>query len=164
MTRTAVYAGSFDPFTNGHLWMVQSGIALFDHLIVAVGENPGKHPTFSVAERIKMIERSIVDLSGLEVASFPFQYLVNYANERSANFILRGIRSVGDFDAEAQMVDFNRSIRPGVETVFLKPPPELARVSSSAIKVLIGPAGWEKEVGKYVPAPVLEELIKKRNA
>ena len=94
--RTAVYAGSFDPPTNGHVWMIEQGLRLFDHLYVAIGSNPAKTYTFSVDERIKMLRDSLPSCERLTISHFNNRYLVNYAREVDAGYILRGIRSPND--------------------------------------------------------------------
>lgn len=156
--RTAVYAGSFDPPTNGHLWMIQQGLVLFDRLIVAIGTNPSKRYTFSVEERADLLRQSTPPDENLTVDSFDNRYLVDYAKEEGALYILRGIRSPGDFEYERVMRHINNDLAPTITTVFLMPPRELSQVSSSMVESLIGPQGWEQTVQRYVPGPVFEAL------
>ena len=159
--RIAVYAGSFDPPTNGHLWMIQKGASIFDRLIVAIGTNPDKKFTFSVEERLSMLRQSVTGLDNIAFANFNNKYLVDFAKEVGANFILRGTRSQTDFIYEQGLCNINRDIDQNVTTVFLMPPRELCEISSSMIKGLIGPEGWEKVMSKYVPSAVLDQIIQK---
>jgi pantetheine-phosphate adenylyltransferase len=159
--RIAVYAGSFDPPTNGHLWMIQKGASLFDQLIVAIGTNPKKKSTFSIDERLEMLKSSVKNLKNVTFTHFDNQYLVDFAKELKANFILRGVRSQSDFVYEQGMCNINRDINQNITVVFLTPPRELCEISSSMVKGLIGPTNWRKNVAKYVPSPVLDHLIKK---
>ena len=155
---TAVYAGSFDPPTNGHLWMIQRGLELFERLIVAIGSNPSKSYTFSVEERLELLRASIPSAERLTIAHFDNRYLVHYAREQDAKFILRGIRGPGDYEYERVMRQVNSDLAPTITTTFLMPPRDMAEVSSSMVMGLVGPAGWEDQVRRYVPAPVFEAL------
>ncbi len=156
--QTAVYAGSFDPPTNGHLWMISQGLGLFDRLVVAIGENPSKNYTFSTAKRISLLRQSIPSCERLTITQFDNRYLVDYAKGVDAQFILRGIRSPGDYEYERVMRHINGDMAPDINTVFLMPPRDKAELSSSMVMGLIGPDGWEKTVRRYVPAPVFEAL------
>ena len=158
--RTAVYAGSFDPPTKGHIWMIEQGVAMFDKLIVAIGNNPSKRYTFSVEERLELLRESTCHCEGLEVAHFDNRYLVDYAKQVKADFILRGIRSPHDYEYERVMRQINGDMAPDVTTVFLMPPRDIAELSSNMVKGLIGPEGWEDTVERYVPAPVFDFLNK----
>lgn len=159
--RTAVYAGSFDPPTNGHLWMIERGLELFDRLIVAIGSNPSKTYSFTVEERLDLLHRSIPGRDRLVIAQFDNRYLVDYAKKMNAGFILRGIRSPHDYEYERVMRHINADMAPEITTVFLMPPRDIAEVSSSMIKSLTGPEGWEATVGRYVPAPVFSALARR---
>lgn len=159
-----MYAGSFDPPTNGHLWMIEQGVKLFDKLIVAVGTNPDKEYTFSTKERVEMLKAVTSRFSNAQVDSFENQYLVKYARSVGANYILRGIRSTSSYEYERGMKHINSDIEPGITAVFLMPPRNLAEISSSLVKGMVGPEGWEKLVSKYVPGTVLEFLKKLKKA
>ena len=159
--RTAVYAGSFDPPTNGHLWMIERGLEMFDRLIVAIGNNPSKRYSFSVEERLELLRASTPSSENLVIAHFDNRYLVDYARKRDAKYVLRGIRSPGDYEYERVMRQINADMAPEINTVFLMPPRDIAEVSSNMIKGLIGPSGWEDIVRRYVPAPVFEKLASK---
>ena len=156
--RRAVYAGSFDPITNGHLWMVQAGAELFDELVVAIGVNPDKQYTFSLEQRLEMLRASIAD-EHVGVDSFENQYLVNYASSVGARYILRGIRSEADYGFERGMRHINGDVDPELMTVFLFPPRNLSEISSSLVKGLIGPEGWQDVIEPYVPEPVYDALL-----
>jgi pantetheine-phosphate adenylyltransferase len=157
--RLGVYAGSFDPLTVGHQWMIQEGVRLFEHLIVAVGINPDKKNTFSLEDRLAMLRESCRQFSNVEVASFSNLYLIDYAKSVGASHILRGIRSAGDYEFERTMRNINGDLDPKICTVFLIPPRDIAEVSSSMVKGMIGPTGWRRIVRKYVPAPVYRQLL-----
>ena len=156
--RTAVYAGSFDPPTNGHLWMIQRGLELFDRLYVAIGSNPSKSYTFSVEKRLELLRNSLPSCERLTISEFNNRYLVNYANDVDAQYILRGIRSSHDYEYERVMRHINGDMAPKITTTFLMPPRDIAELSSSMVKSLIGPQGWEESVRRYVPEPVFDAL------
>ena len=163
MKRTAIYAGSFDPITNGHLWMILEGARLFDCLTVLVADNPSKKCLFNLSERERMVNESIRDVSNVNVTSAPNHYVASIAEvgeDGEMLFMLRGIRTVADFDYERALRLINSDIAPKVQTVFLMPPRDVAEVSSSLVKGLVGPKGWEKVVRRYVPKVVLQELKK----
>ncbi len=152
----AVYAGSFDPITNGHLWMVEEALKLFDHLTVAIGINPEKSYTFSVKTRLKLLSACLPPSKAVEIRHFDNRYLVDYASEIGAQYIVRGIRSPADYEFERVMRQINEDIRPEITTIFLMPSRDIAEVSSSMVKGLIGPDGWEEQVKRYVPEPVFQ--------
>jgi len=157
--RLGVYAGSFDPPTIGHLWMIEQGVSLFDRLIVAVGTNPGKRYTFPLAERINMLRESLAQYRNLTVTSFSNRFLINYAHAIHATHILRGIRSESDYEFERTMRNINGDLDSRISFVFLMPPRDIAEVSSSMVKGLVGPFGWQKVVRKYVPVPVYRRFL-----
>tara|TARA_R110002096_G_scaffold403766_2_gene601300 strand:+ start:4574 stop:5080 length:507 start_codon:yes stop_codon:yes gene_type:complete len=154
----AVYAGSFDPITNGHLWIVNEASKLFDHLTVAIGTNPEKQYSFPLQTRLELLRAVLPDDDAISIAHFDNRYLVDYASEIGAHYIIRGIRSPGDYEFERVMRQINEDIRPEITTVFLMPSREMAEVSSSMVKGLVGPTGWEEQVRRYVPAPVFLAL------
>ncbi len=160
----AVYGGSFDPLTIGHTWMIEEGSRLFDRLIVALGVNPEKRYTFSAEERLAMLRVSTKHLKNVEVDSIGNQFLIAYAKASGATHILRGIRSESDYEYERVMRNINGDLGREITTVFLMPPRNIAEVSSSMVKGLIGPAGWEKVVKEYVPAAVFNRLMKAHDA
>jgi pantetheine-phosphate adenylyltransferase len=156
--KKAVYAGSFDPLTNGHLWMVEQGLLLFDQLTVAIGLNPDKHYTYDLEERLEILRASLPDSDALQISHFENRYLVDYATEIGAGYILRGIRSAQDYEFERGMRHMNAQLNDTISTVFLMPPRNLSELSSSMVKGLVGPEGWEEHVQKLVPAPAFEAL------
>jgi len=157
--KRAVYAGSFDPVTNGHLWMIREAVELFDELVVSVGVNPEKHCTFSVEERVEMLSAVTRGFNKLKVDVFKNQFLVNYAQSVDANYIVRGIRTATDYEYERTMRYINTDLHPDITTIFLLPPREYAEVSSTMVKGLVGPRGWETVIRQYVPEPVYRKLV-----
>ncbi len=155
-----IYAGSFDPPTNGHVWMIEEGARIFQSLTVAIGTNPDKENTFSIEERIRMLENitSEITATNVSVEVFDNRYLVDYARSVGADYILRGIRSPADFEFERVMRHINADICPEITTVFLMPPRQFGEVSSSLVKGMVGPEGWEKTVSRLVPTVVFEHL------
>jgi len=142
--RRAVYAGSFDPITRGHVWVIQQGAGLFDELVIAVGHNPDKSSTFSVDERIGFLEEVTSDLGNVKVTSFAHRFLIHFAQAQGANYILRGLRNPMDFESEQVMRIINADLDPRINTIFVMPPRRYAELSSSFVKGLVGPQGWEK--------------------
>jgi pantetheine-phosphate adenylyltransferase len=135
--RRAIYPGSFDPVTNGHLDIIQRGCKLFDEIIIAVLVNPDKTPFFSVAERREILTEVLREIDAgectLKVDSFA-GLLVQYAAERQANAIVRGIRAISDYEYELQMALMNRRLEPAIETVFMMPAETYSYVSSRLVK------------------------------
>jgi len=161
--RRCVYAGSFDPITFGHLWMIEQGSRLFDELIVSIGINPDKRYMFSLAERMDVLAKVTARFPNVRVTSFENLYLVHYAHQVQADFILRGVRNEQDYGYERGMRYINAEFDAKVQTVFLIPPRDLIEVSSSFVKGLVGPAGWEKILPKYLPPPAYELFLKARD-
>lgn len=157
--RRAVYAGSFDPPTNGHLWMIAQAQQLFDELIVAIGVNPDKKSTYSIDERQQMLEAICGEFENVKVAAYENEFLVNYANSVEAGFIVRGIRSGSDYEYERAVRYINADLQPNIQTVFLMPPREIAEISSTMVKGLVGPKGWREMVSRYVPIAVYEKIL-----
>ena len=152
--RTAVYPGSFDPLTNGHLDIIRRATRLFDRVIVAVLENEGKSPLFSVPERKELIARCIDGIGGAEVNSFS-GLLVDFMRGVDANVVVRGIRAVSDYEYELQMALMNRQLHPGAETIFMIPAVEYTFVSSRLVKEVFRLGA---DVAHLVPPPVLDAL------
>ena len=159
----AIYAGSFDPITNGHLWLIKRAARIFDQLIVAVGDNPYKKYSFSVDQRVATLTSILYDIENVRVDKFNGEFLVNYAKRINAQFIVRGIRNTQDYEFEKTLRYVNSDVCDDIETVFLLPPRDFAEVSSSLVKGFVGTEGWEQIVAKYVPALVVEELIAQFN-
>jgi pantetheine-phosphate adenylyltransferase len=150
----AIYPGSFDPVTNGHLDLIQRSAKLVDRLIVAVLNNTSKQPLFSLDERKQMLSDATSELTHVEVDSFG-GLLVDYAEQRGAQAILRGIRAISDYESEMQMALLNRHLRPGTETIFLMAAEEYSFISSRMIKEVIKLGG---DVSQFVPAAVARRL------
>jgi pantetheine-phosphate adenylyltransferase len=153
----AIYPGSFDPLTNGHLDLIARGSRLVDRLIVAILHNTQKQPLFDVPERIEMVQEAAAGLENVEVESFE-GLLVDYAARRGANAILRGIRAISDYETELQMALLNRRMRPETETIFLMAREEYSFISSRMIKEIITLGG---DVGTFVPKVVADRLSAK---
>ena len=153
----AIYPGSFDPITNGHLDLIERGSALFDKLIVAILRNEEKQALFTVEERTEMLNEVIRCFSNVEVASFD-GLLVDYAAERGASVLLRGIRAISDYEYELQMALMNRRLRPEIETVFLMAGEAHSFISSRLVKEVIRLGG---NISGLVP-PSVEGRLRKR--
>src|SRR5437016_4253071 len=154
----ALYPGTFDPLTNGHLDLIKCSIRMFDRLIVAIFENPAKGPLFSVEERRRLIEESTRGLNNIEISTFSKTLLVFYAKQRQAHVIVRGLRAIADFEYEFQMTLMNRRLDEDIETVFLMPREEYTYVASRLIKEVAAYGGNVKEL---VPPPVALALKEK---
>ena len=167
-TRRAIYAGSFDPLTNGHLWVIQRTVRLFDTLTIAIGENPEKSYFLSTDKRKADIQEALQALGPMDcqvdVQVISNQFLAGYAKDNNIPCLVRGIRSEADFSYEYAMSMVNREISPQVESIYLMPPPHLSQISSSLVKGLIGPKGWESLAKKYVPEHTLKRLKEKINS
>ena len=157
MTQTAIYPGTFDPVTHGHTDLVERATRVFDRVIVAVAANPVKAPTFSLTERIDLARTVLDGLGGVEVCGFD-QLLVEFARERGASIILRGLRVVSDFEYEFQLAGMNRKLDPGIETLYLMPAEQYAYISSSLVKEIAALGG---DVSPFVHAGVMAALYRK---
>jgi pantetheine-phosphate adenylyltransferase len=157
--RLCVYAGSFDPLTVGHLWMIEQGVLLFDQLVVAIGINPDKSYTFTLEDRLMMLKECLKTFRNVSVTAYSTAYLIDYAHSIGATHILRGIRSATDYEYERAMRNINGDLDASICTVFLMPPRDIAEVSSSMVKGLVGPKGWQRVVRKYVPSPVYRRFL-----
>lgn len=160
--RIAIYSGSFDIVTEGHLWMIKKGISLFDKLIVGIGTNPSKQTLFDFKTRKRLLESVCAGLAdNLIIEDFGNLALVQFARDKNAQYILRGIRSVSDFDYERMLKNVNTDLDESIETVFLMPPKNLSEVSSSMVKGMLKIRGWEHIVTRYVPEAMRDALIER---
>ena len=157
--RTAVYIGSFDPVTLGHLNIIERASTLVDLLIVGIGINIEKQPLFSLEERISMLNRATQHLSNIEVRSFQ-GLAVKFVRDCGARVMLRGVRSLSDIEAEFTMTLANRKLDAGIETVFLMADEQFTHVSSSLLKQ-ITPLASDEELSRFVPKNIISELRKK---
>lgn len=155
--RIAIYPGSFDPITNGHLDLIQRGLLLFDQLVVAIADNPNKKPLFLGKERLEMVQATTEGLNRLEVLLFE-GLLANLAKERKACAIIRGLRAVSDFEFEFQMALMNRKLAPQTETVYLMPSEKYTYLSSNLIKDI---ARFKGDIKPFVPEIVERKLKQK---
>lgn len=153
----AVYPGSFDPVTMGHMDIIHRAAKQFDHLVVAVLNNMSKKPLFSVEERVELLKEVTSDLPNVTIESFR-DLLANYIRERKAQVIVRGIRSVTDFEYELQMASINRELNPDAETIFMMTNPKYSYLSSSVVKEI---ARFDGNVSDFVP-PIIEKHLKQK--
>ena len=158
--RRAVYAGSFDPPTNGHLWMISRAQAMFDELVIAIGVNPEKRSTYTVEERCDMLQAITREFPNVTVTVFGNRFLVDYADSIGARFVIRGIRTASDYEYERSMRYINSDLQPEITTVILMPPREFAEVSSTMVKGMVGPEGWRDMIRRYLPEPVYRKILK----
>jgi pantetheine-phosphate adenylyltransferase len=177
--KKAIYAGSFDILTWGHIYVIRQGLQIFDEVEVAIGHNPDKKGLFSLDERREMLEECVLDTrvftpeesKQLKVSIFEKQYLIDYAYEVGAQFYLRGIRSANDYEFESGLAQINHNLslistnlsflRGTIKPVWIPCDPSLAHIASSTVKALIGPKGWERAVADYVPPTVYKRILEK---
>lgn len=152
--RVAVYPGSFDPVTNGHLDIIRRAAKVFDKLVVAVLNNTSKNPLFTVEERKDLLRKVTADLPNVEVDSFR-DLLINYMKQKNANLIVRGLRAVSDFEYELQLASTNRKLCDDIETFFMTSTPKYSYLSSSIVKEV---ARFHGPVGDLVPVEVEKAL------
>lgn len=155
--KTAIYPGSFDPVTNGHLDIIHRSAEIFDHLIVAVSINRSKKPLFTVEERIHLIEKVTKDIKNIEIVTFD-GLLADYAKKRDAKVIIKGLRAVSDFEYEFQMALLNKSLNPDTETLFMATSQNYSFLSSSIVKE-IGALGGD--LNGLVPELIIDEIKQK---
>lgn len=157
MSRTAIYPGTFDPITNGHIDLIVRTLKIFEEVIIAVAPSQRKQPLFTTKERIELIEESVKELKGARADSFN-SLLVNYATKRRSVAIIRGLRAVSDFEYELQMALMNRRLSADIETVFMMPSGEYAFLSSTMVKEV---ASFGGNVNGLVPETVERALREK---
>lgn len=147
---TAIYPGTFDPITNGHIDILQRSLRIFGHIILGIGPNPKKTSLFSLEERIQMVKESVKDVPNVSVETFD-GLLVDFAKKNGASAIIRGLRAVSDFEYEFQMALMNRKLDDKIETVFLMPSEEYSYLTSSIIKVV---GSFDGDISSLVPKHV----------
>ena len=157
MTGSAIYPGTFDPITNGHIDVVQRTLKIFDDVIIAVAPSYKKEPLFSTEERVRLIKESVKEIGRVEVEVFDI-LLIDYAKRRGAIALVRGLRAVSDFEYELQMALMNRRLDANIETVFMMPSEENTFLSSTMVKEVASLGGSVKGL---VPEPVEKALKKK---
>ncbi|MBD3274748.1 MAG: pantetheine-phosphate adenylyltransferase [Candidatus Marinimicrobia bacterium] len=154
--RKAIYPGTFDPITYGHLDIIKRSVRLFDHVVVAVSSNPSKNPLFTTEERVALI-KEVCDIKNVSIDSFN-GLLVDYAETQSATALIRGLRAVSDFEYEFQMALVNRKLSEELSTVFLMPHEQYTHLNSSIVREV---ASFHGDVSPYVPPAVVRELERK---
>lgn len=157
MTKIAIYPGTFDPITNGHIDLVTRAALIFDRVIIAVSDNKRKNPLFDIHERIDLVRSSVAHVKDVEVERFD-DLLVSFVARKKANFVIRGLRAVSDFEYEFQLASANRRLNEKVETIFLTPSESNYFISSSLIREISHYAG---DVSSFVPPAVASALEKK---
>ena len=150
----ATYTGTFDPITNGHVDVITRSARLFNELVVAVASNPSKNPVFTLAERIVLAQEALKHLPNVTVQGFD-GLVVEFAREVGAGVLVRGVRSVGDFDYERQMAMMNRKLAPAIDSIMLTPAPELAYISSSLVREIARLGG---DIESLVPPNVAKAI------
>lgn len=157
MSRIAIYPGTFDPVTHGHLDIICRAMGIFDQLIVAVAANPGKKPLFSLAERVMLAQKCTAELSNVQVIGFS-NLVVDFARSQGATVLIRGLRAMADFEYEMQLAHMNRHLMPELESVFLMPSQQWFFISSSLVKEV---ACHQGEVKHFLPPLVHQALLEK---
>ncbi len=157
MSTRAIYPGTFDPITNGHLDIVTRGAMMFDSIILAIANSPHKKTMFSLDERVALARQVTAHLPNVEVVGFS-DLMANFAKTQQANVLVRGLRTAADFEYEMQLAHMNRHLMPELESVFLMPSKEWSFVSSSLVKEV---ARHHGDVAHFLPEPVCQALLEK---
>jgi len=155
----AVYPGSFDPITLGHLNIIRRSAAIFDELVVCVTVNSGKNPLFNIEERVELIKRTVARFPNVRVESSEM-LLVEFMKERNAKVIIKGLRAVSDFDREFQIALINRKLDEGIETLFMPSSEKYTYLSSTAVKEM---ARYGAEMSSWVPMEIIDDVLKRVN-
>ena len=155
MKTIAIYPGSFDPITNGHVDLIHRACKLFDKVIIAIAQNVNKDSFLSIDQRVKAVETAIEPLTNTRVLSFD-SLLVDFAREHNAQIIIRGLRAVSDFDYEFQLSGMNKRLNPAIETLFMTPSEEFANISSSLVREILFLGG---DISQFVPESVKTILL-----
>ncbi|MEX3020503.1 pantetheine-phosphate adenylyltransferase [Kluyvera sp. STS39-E] len=157
MQKRAIYPGTFDPLTNGHLDIVTRASCMFDHVILAIAASPSKKPMFDLSERVALAQQATAHLDNVEVMGFS-DLMANFARTQQANILIRGLRAVADFEYEMQLAHMNRHLMPELESVFLMPSKDWSFISSSLVKEVARHGG---EVAHFLPLNVYQALLEK---
>ena len=157
MKKIAIYPGSFDPITNGHIDLIHRASKLFDTVIIGITQNSKKTSFLSIEERIRVAQESLEAIDNLEVLGFD-TLLVDFAKKQNAQVVLRGLRAVSDFEYEFQLSGMNKHLNPDIETLFMTPAEQYANISSSLVREILSLGG---DIGAFVPKPV-ETLLKSK--
>lgn len=158
MKNIAIYAGTFDPITFGHIDVVKRATSIFDKVIIGIAKSPKKEPMFSLSERVNITKEVLQDLPNVEVVGFE-GLLLDLAKEQQANILLRGLRTVSDFEYEFQLAGMNRYLDSKVETIYMMPDEKFMSISSTFVREIAVLGG---DVSKFVPTVVIEAFKKKR--
>lgn len=157
MQKRAIYPGTFDPLTNGHLDIVTRASAMFDEVVLAIAASPGKKPLFDLDERVVLARQATAHLANVEIVGFS-DLMANFARAQRANILIRGLRAVADFEYEMQLAQMNRHLMPTLESVFLMPAKEWSFISSSLVKEVARHSG---DVGHFLPPVIHQALLNK---
>ncbi|GHD95746.1 pantetheine-phosphate adenylyltransferase [Pseudocitrobacter faecalis] len=157
MQKRAIYPGTFDPITNGHIDIITRASKMFDRVILAIAASPSKKPMFDLNERVALAQQAIVHLDNVEVVGFS-DLMANFARDRQATILIRGLRAVADFEYEMQLAHMNRHLMPELESVFLMPSKEWSFISSSLVKEV---ARHQGDVTDFLPPNVHQALMEK---
>ena len=159
MNKIAIYPGSFDPITNGHIDLIHRAARLFDEVIVAITQNINKNSFLSIDERIEAVNISVQSLDNVRILSFD-SLLVDFARDHNAQIIIRGLRAVSDFEYEFQLSGMNKRLNPNIETLFMTPSEEFANISSSLVREILSFGG---DIGPFVPECV-ETIVQRHKS
>ena len=160
MSTKAIYPGTFDPMTNGHLDIVSRAALIFDHVILAIAASPSKKPMFTLEERVALATQVTSHLKNVEVIGFS-DLMANFAKVQGANVLVRGLRAVSDFEYEMQLANMNRHLLPTLESVFMMPSKEWSFISSSLVKEVARHGG---DITPFLPQVVTQALMEKISA
>jgi len=155
--KTAIYPGTFDPITNGHIDLIHRAAKMFDNVIVAIASSTRKNPKFTLEERINMAEKVLADCPNVRVKGFQ-ELLVDFAKKENAMILIRGLRAISDFEYEFQLASMNRNLAPDIESIFLMPADEYSFISSSLVKEVASLGG---DISNFVH-PLVNEALKNK--